>query len=61
MRHLHAGVGVAVALCIAFTAIVWSQGPASQRTVIVNSDGSVTIQNAVVPLPGLMSEGSRKV
>jgi epsilon-lactone hydrolase len=62
MRHVRVGVGLAIALGIAFTASVWSQGPpAGVREVTVNPDGSVTIKNAVVQLPGMMSEGSKKV
>lgn len=40
---------------------LWSQGPVAYRDITVNADGSVTVKNATVPLPGLMSEGSRKV
>ena len=61
MRHVRLGVGVAIALGIAFTANVWSQGPSGYREVAVNPDGSVTIKNAIVPLPALMTEGTRKV
>ena len=61
MRHVHARVGVVMALGVVFTVGVWSQGPPGYRDVTVNPDGSVTIKNATVPLPALMSEGSRKV
>jgi acetyl esterase/lipase len=61
MRSVHVGVAVALAVCLALTASVRSQGPARQRAIIVNGDGSVTIQNAVVLLSGLLSEGGRKV
>ncbi len=53
--------GLRSVLGIALTASVWSQGPTGFREVTVNPDGSVTVKNAVVPLPGIMSEGSRKV
>jgi acetyl esterase/lipase len=61
MRKVHVGVGVAIAACIAFTASLRSQGPAAGRSVAVNGDGSVTIQNAVVQLSGLLSDAGRKV
>ncbi len=61
MRALRVGFGIAAAVCLAFTASVWSQGPSGYREVAVNPDGSVTIKNAVVPLPALMTEGSKKV
>jgi monoterpene epsilon-lactone hydrolase len=61
MRRVHVGVGVAIAACIAVTASVRSQGPAAGRAVTINSDGSVTVQNAVVQLSGLLSEAGRKV
>lgn len=61
MRSVHVSVGVALAVCLAFTGSVRSQGPAGRRATIVNSDGSVTIQNAVIQLSGLLSEGGRKV
>jgi acetyl esterase/lipase len=54
-------IGLAVAACVAGAREVWSQGPGAYRDVTVNPDGSVTVKNATVPLPGLMSEGSRKV
>ena len=61
MRALRVGFGMAAAVCLVFTASVWSQGPSGYREVAVNPDGSVTIKNAVVPLPALMTEGSKKV
>jgi acetyl esterase/lipase len=48
-------------VCVICAGEVWSQGPGAYRDVTVNPDGSVVIRSAVVPLPGLMSEGSRKV
>ena len=61
MRNGCVGVGVAIAACLALTASVRSQGPAAGRAVVVNGDGSVTVQNAVVQLSALLSEGGRKV
>jgi monoterpene epsilon-lactone hydrolase len=61
MQNARVGAAVAVAVSIAFAVSVRSQAPASQRTITVNSDGSVTIQNAVVQLSGLLSAGGRKV
>ena len=61
MRLVRAGIGVVAAVGLALTTSLWSQGPSSYRDITVNPDGSVTIKNAVVPLPSLMSEGSRKV
>jgi acetyl esterase/lipase len=46
---------------VALVTTVWSQGPASERSIIVNADGSVSVKSAVVPLPSLMTEGSKKV
>ncbi len=61
MRSQYLGVGLAVAVCAAFAGELRSQGPTSYREITVNQDGSVTIANAVVPLPDLLSEGSRQV
>lgn len=61
MRYVRIGVGVAVILGIALAGRVWSQGSPGYRDVTVNPDGSVTIKNATVPLPGLMTEGSKSV
>ena len=61
MRDVHVGAGVAIAVCIALTASVRSQAPSTPRAVTVNGDGSVTIQNAVIQLSGLLSEAGRKV
>lgn len=45
------------------TALLWSQssGSGPRGTVTVNLDGSVTLAEAVAPLPSTMSEGARKV
>ncbi len=48
-------------VCAALATVVWSQGAAPQRSIKINPDGSVLVQDAAVPLPALMSEGSRKV
>jgi epsilon-lactone hydrolase len=61
MKYIHLGVGVAAAACMTLSASVWSQAPAVQRAVVINGDGSVTIQGAVVQLSALLSEGGRKV
>lgn len=61
MRYVHVGLGMVVAMCMALGATVWSQAPAGKRTVIVNADGSVTVENAVVPLSALLTDGGRKV
>ena len=58
-RYLSVGVMV-VALGVGARE-VWSQGPGAYRDITVNPDGSVVVKNATVPLPGLMSEGSKKV
>jgi acetyl esterase/lipase len=54
-------VGVVAAVCAIGAHDVWSQGPGAYRDVTVNPDGSVTVRNATVPLPGLLSEGGRQV
>jgi acetyl esterase/lipase len=61
MRAVRVGLGVAAAVCVALTAGVWSQGPSGYRDVTVNPDGSVTVRNATVPLPALLSDGGKKV
>jgi epsilon-lactone hydrolase len=53
--------GFATAVCLAVAGQVLSQGPGAYRDLTVNKDGSVTVKNATVPLPGLMSEGSKQV
>lgn len=58
-RYLY--LGLAVMACVIGVSDVWSQGPSPYRDVAVNPDGSVTVKNAVVPLPAMMTEGSRKV
>ncbi len=59
MRSIRIGV-VALALAASGT-LVWSQAPVSRPEIAVSPDGSVTLKNAVVPLPPLLSEGGRKV
>ncbi len=61
MTSRHVYVGLATVACVALATQVLSQGPTSYREITVNPDGSVTVRNAVVPLPRLMSEGGRKV
>ncbi|MCX6551272.1 MAG: alpha/beta hydrolase fold domain-containing protein [Acidobacteria bacterium] len=61
MRYVRVGAGIAVALFLAFAVNVGTQGPTGAREVTVNPDGSVSVKNAVVPLPAIMSEGSKKV
>jgi epsilon-lactone hydrolase len=61
MRCGRIGFGAALAVCLALTGSVWTQGPTNYRDVTVNPDGSVTVKNAVVPLPAVMSEASKKV
>ena len=61
MRYVRVVTGLVVALGVAFSATLWSQAPQGVRGVVVNPDGSVTIKDAAIPLPGLMSEGSKQV
>jgi epsilon-lactone hydrolase len=61
MRYLNVGVGFGLALCVALSAIVSSQAPAGERKISVATDGTVTVEKAVVPLSGLLSEGGRGV
>ena len=61
MRSVHAGAGVALVVSLALAAGVHSQGQSAQREIVVNGDGSVSIRNAVIQLPGLLSEGGRRV
>lgn len=57
--YVYASLSAAVALLIA--SALWSQPSGTQPTITINKDGSVAVQNALVPLPALMSEGSKKV
>jgi monoterpene epsilon-lactone hydrolase len=50
-----------VAVCAVLSSTMWSQRQGGQRSVTINPDGSVVVANAVVPLPALMTEGSRQV
>ena len=61
MRVVQMGVGLALVLSVAVVAIVWSQGNPGYRDIKVNPDGSVTIKDATVPLPGIMTDDSKKV
>jgi len=56
-------VGAALLLTASgvLTTQVWPQSRGAARSVTVNPDGSVSIGSALVPLPSLMSEGSKKV
>jgi acetyl esterase/lipase len=54
-------VVLAAAVCVVGAREVWPQGPGAYRDITVNPDGSVTVRNATVPLPGLLSEGGRRV
>lgn len=61
MKGQHVTAGFAAAAIMAVAGQVLSQGPGGYRDVAVNKDGSVTVRSATVPLPGLMSEGSKAV
>lgn len=50
-----------VAGTLALTTAARAQGPMSGESLSVAADGTVTVQNAVVPLPANMSPGSREV
>src|ERR1039458_6410076 len=50
-----------LAIGAALASAAWSQAPAGQRSIVVNADGTVSVKSAVVPLPSLMTEGSKKV
>ena len=43
------------------TTLAWPQSRGAARSITVNPDGSVNIGNAQVPLPSLMTEGSKQV
>ena len=61
MKHRYVRTTLAAAACIASAAVLWSQPSATRPTVTIGKDGSVTVQNAVVPLPGLLSDGGKRV
>jgi epsilon-lactone hydrolase len=61
MRYQQVGIGVLVALSVALTASVWSQAQTGERKISVAMDGTVTVEKAVVPLSGLLSDGGKKV
>ncbi len=62
MKRFYAYAALSLAACTALSTAVWSQGPArGERAIVINADGSVSVKNAVVPLPSLMTEGSKKV
>ena len=61
MKRLHMYAALSLAACVALSTTVYSQGPAGERSIIINADGSVSVKNAVVPLPSLMTDGSKKV
>jgi monoterpene epsilon-lactone hydrolase len=61
MPYRHVYAAAAATACIALTAALPLQRSGSSPTVTINKDGSVTVQNAVVPLSALLSEGGREV
>jgi monoterpene epsilon-lactone hydrolase len=60
MRKSFKTAALAVAVCVALSIVAWSQGRGG-GSITVNPDGSVTIKDAKVPLPGILSEGAKKV
>jgi monoterpene epsilon-lactone hydrolase len=61
MRRYPLYIALLVAVCAAVSTALWSQGPAAERSITINPDGTVVIRNASVALPGLLSEGGKKV
>jgi epsilon-lactone hydrolase len=61
MKPTHLGLGLAVIISVVWSAAAWSQAPAAPRRITIGPDGSVTVEHAVVPLSGVLSEGGRKV
>ena len=59
MKNAYKYAALFVAVCALLTTGLWSQAP--QRSITINADGTVTIKDAVIPLPAIMSEGSKKV
>jgi acetyl esterase/lipase len=51
----------ALILTVCAALVVWSQAPSTERTIVINPDGTILIKNAAVPLPALLSEGGKKV
>jgi monoterpene epsilon-lactone hydrolase len=61
MRNLYAVATLALMVSAILVPAARPQGRAGGRSTTIGGDGSVTVNNAVVPLPSLMSEGSKKV
>ncbi|RPJ80153.1 MAG: hypothetical protein EHM13_12505, partial [Acidobacteria bacterium] len=61
MRNRFFYAAIVPVACFGAAAVLWSQPSATRPTVTINKDGSVAVQNAVVPLPALLSEGGKKV
>jgi epsilon-lactone hydrolase len=61
MKKLYAISCLTLAALALIGPAAWTQQRPAGRSVTIGADGSVTINNAVVPLPSLMSEGSKKV
>jgi monoterpene epsilon-lactone hydrolase len=61
MKKCHVYAVLFIAVGAALCTSVWPQGPAAERSITINPDGTVVVKNATVPLPGLMSEGGKKV
>lgn len=61
MRLVRMGIGCVVVLGVVLAGRAWSQGSPGYRDIKVNPDGSVTIKDATVPLPGIMTDGSKQV
>ncbi len=60
MKSFYVYAAVLLAAGTVLTDSVWSQAPRGAHAV-VNPDGSVSVSNALVPLPSLMTDGSKKV
>ncbi|MFB3854709.1 MAG: alpha/beta hydrolase [Vicinamibacterales bacterium] len=52
---------LAAVLTVSAATAIWSQPSPTRPVITINADGSVSVQNALVPLPSLLSEGGKKV
>ncbi len=61
MKRVFVYLSGSMAVIALLATVAWSQRGGSARSIAVNPDGSVTVRDAVVPLPQILSEGGKKV
>ena len=60
MKRILVFASVFTAALTIIARMVWSQNGSGPHAITINPDGSVSIVNAVVPLPTLLSQGARR-